>query len=142
MHDIYLTTPQATLLVVEDDPDVFRTYANILLAEGITCDLATDGEIGWERIQTGRYRLIVTDHNMPNLMGWDLIERLNQSNYRVPIFLVAGALAEENPGAAGICLLEFIRKPIPGDSLLSKVRAALSLELPDWFTYPVELEGC
>jgi CheY-like chemotaxis protein len=127
----------AYLLVVEDDASVRDHYADILTTAGYLFDLAGNGEAGWENIQSRDYSLIITDHDMPQLTGLGLIERLGDQDYRVPVLLISGSLSSEDTRLVGLCLLGMISKPIFVASFLARIKEAISLDLPVWFTHPV-----
>jgi DNA-binding response OmpR family regulator len=135
---VALVIPAAPcLLVVEDNPAVRACYAEILKSGGYHFDLAENGEAGWESIQERVYSLIVTDHDMPRLTGLGLIKRLDEQEYRVPVILISGSLLPGDSRLVGLCLLDMISKPVSGSTVLAKIKAALSLNLPHWFTHPL-----
>jgi DNA-binding response OmpR family regulator len=136
MHPVGALVP-AHLLVVEDNSTVRDYYAHILTAAGYYFDLAENGEVGWESVQARDYSLIITDHDMPRLTGLGLINRLSEGDYRVPVILISGSLSREDTRLVGLSLLAMVCKPISVASLLAKIKEAISLELPLWFTHPV-----
>jgi HD-like signal output (HDOD) protein/ActR/RegA family two-component response regulator len=60
-------------LLVDDDPLVCRVLKFALQQEGFKCDVAADGDIAIERLQSETYELLVTDLKMPNKNGHSLV---------------------------------------------------------------------
>src|ERR1044071_2825433 len=84
------------ILVVEDEMDIRRIYAELLIRSGYGVDTAEDGEAGWKMLHAvrhdpGSYDLLITDNNMPRLSGLDLIKKLRSARMTLPIILASGA---------------------------------------------------
>ncbi len=92
---------RARVLVVDDDSTSRHVLSLILTALGYHVDTAEDGEAGWTAFQARHYDLLVTDHNMPELTGLDLVLRLRETGERVPVIVVSGSpvigQAEDHP---------------------------------------------
>ena len=73
------------ILVVEDDDDIRRFNAEALTRSGYHVEAAVDGAAGWEALNAGRYDLLITDNNMPNLSGIKLIKKLNDARIAVRV---------------------------------------------------------
>ena len=78
------------ILIVEDNRAMNRVVAVVLEQCGyeVTCEY--DGESGWEATQQTKFDLIITDQQMPRLLGQALCERLrNTEEYKtVPILML------------------------------------------------------
>src|SRR6185437_7705633 len=71
-------TPQAGLLVVEDDADHRETLRDILEEEGYRVTTAVNGRDALTRIAAGPLPdLILLDLMMPEMDGWTLMEKLS-----------------------------------------------------------------
>jgi PAS domain S-box-containing protein len=72
-------TPQrGRALVVDDEPDVAEALAALLVAEGLSVDLATSGRDAQRQIASTRYDLILSDLRMPDLDGTALFAWLQE----------------------------------------------------------------
>ena len=63
------------VLIVEDEPDAAEVYHELLEMEGITADIATDGDKALEALEKTDYDLVLLDIIMPEVDG---VETLNQ----------------------------------------------------------------
>jgi CheY-like chemotaxis protein len=85
------------ILVVDDDSDVRELCMDVLTGSGCQVDTAEDGEAGWKLLEafgcnSDSYDLLITDNNMPNLSGLELILRLRAARFTLPIVLISGEL--------------------------------------------------
>lgn len=79
-----------TALVAEDNAALRRVITFTLRKAGFEVTDARDGQVAWEAAEHKAFDLIVTDQQMPNLTGLQLIERLRetQQNAETPIVLL------------------------------------------------------
>ena len=65
------------ILVVDDFATMIRIVTNLLKELGFTnIDDANDGSKAWPMIQTGKYDFIVSDWNMPEMTGIELLKKV------------------------------------------------------------------
>jgi two-component system, LytTR family, response regulator len=83
------------------------------------CDSALDGI---EKIKTLKPELVFLDIEMPQLNGFDLLEKLGKYEFEV-IFITA--YNQFGIKALKICALDYLLKPIDGDELKIAVEKAL-----------------
>lgn len=98
---------QRRLLVLEDDRSIRETSVAMLQRAGFIVDSAEDGEAGWEAICQRPYDLIVTDHDMPRLTGFDLLCRMRAAGINWPVVLVTGSMNLDSR------ILEFFAAVLP-----------------------------
>ena len=83
------------ILVVDDDRDIRRLSANVLERAGYEVGAAEDGAIAWEALSADSYDLMITDNNMPNLTGMELLQKLYAAHMALPFILASGKVPEE-----------------------------------------------
>jgi chemosensory pili system protein ChpA (sensor histidine kinase/response regulator) len=118
--------PQAADLLVVDDSAVARfKLGRLLEAAGYQVRSATDGAEALAMLQAGRYALMLTDLEMPNMDGATLIDHCRRMPHtaRMPILAVTGhenlrAKFNQCRSISGVH-----RKPWVDDILLSHVAA-------------------
>jgi CheY-like chemotaxis protein len=69
-------SPAARVLVADDSPAVREAMAHILERAGYQVDAAATGLSAWRMLGRARYDALVTDLQMPEMGGVELIERL------------------------------------------------------------------
>lgn len=118
----------ATILVVDDEPQVLRITARILRARGYTV-VEANGALEALRVaqeHPGELHLILTDLNMPEMNGRDLVAKLLPLHPRASGLFMSG-FAADVLSTAGLSedAAKFIEKPFSTPTLLAKVRQAL-----------------
>ncbi len=68
------------ILIVDDEPDVAGVLVDLLRADGGEIEAVPDGAAALEKIQAGKYDLVLCDVRMPKLDGPGLYRALDQSN--------------------------------------------------------------
>lgn len=111
----------ATILVVEDEPDMLFLLGMVLRRAGYEVVEAPHGAAALERLEESQPDLVVTDLMMPVMDGGELIARLraDPKTEAIPILLVS-ANPNHTAGADAI-----LRKPFDPDELLERIRTVL-----------------
>ncbi|MBI5491682.1 MAG: chemotaxis response regulator CheY [Deltaproteobacteria bacterium] len=87
------------ILVVDDFSTMRRIIRNILKEIGYTnVDEADDGSTALEKLKGGGFQFVVTDWNMPNMPGIDLLKAIRQDEAlkQIPVLMVTAEAAKEN----------------------------------------------
>ena len=66
------------ILFIDDDTDALETYVKAVSLANHKADVASSVQDGWEMIQETEYDLIFVDLNIPEVSGFELIEKLSQ----------------------------------------------------------------
>src|SRR5262245_5124400 len=123
----------ATVLVVDDSAVDRRFVGGILSRDGkFRVEFAEDGSQALSRMRETPPDLIVTDLQMPNRNGLELVAAVRMHHPGVPIILMTGHGSEDlavealHRGAAN-----YVPKPQLGERLLESVEEAVSLSRAD-----------
>ena len=92
------TNPPFRILVVDDEPDLLRLYAEGLVNLGYEVDAAENGAKAWDVLQQNKYDLLITDNRMPKLTGVDLLKKLHDHQKSLPAIMVTGTMPSEGLG--------------------------------------------
>jgi len=120
------TGDQASILIVDDDEDTRKLLALILENRGYRVTISEDGIDALLYLGKKDFDLILSDVNMPNLDGFKLIEMMNQKGIEAPvIFLSSRDRADDEKRGLELGAMDYIKKPIPKEILLLRVKSAL-----------------
>ncbi|MBE7379944.1 MAG: response regulator [Leptolyngbya sp. SIO1E4] len=114
------------ILLVEDDDSVSKILEKSLVSEHYAVDVASDGQAGWQLVNSFDYDLIVLDVMLPKLDGIQFCQRLRDCSYHMPVLLVT-ALDSSTQKIAGLDAGadDYITKPFELEELLARVRVLL-----------------
>ena len=114
------------ILVVDDDLAILRLGSAVLIQSGYQVDVAEDGAAGWQALSTDRYDLLITDQNMPNVTGLELIEKLHGAHMSVPVIMATGTVpADEFERSPWLRPAAMLVKPYSVERLLAAVKEIL-----------------
>lgn len=103
----------ARVLLVEDHPVNRELLREQLESLGYRVDATESGRAALQYWQTGIYRAVLTDLNMPEMSGYDLVKILRERDQEQPIFAVtASALASEKARCKELGVTELLLKPL------------------------------
>lgn len=91
------------ILVVDDFPTMRRIVRNLLKELGFTnVEEAEDGQQALEFLNQGSFELVISDWNMPNLDGLEMLRRVraNPATVTLPVLMVTAEAKKENIIAA------------------------------------------
>jgi DNA-binding NtrC family response regulator len=122
----------ASLLIVDDDPDLRDLLSDLLMVDGHDIRTAPDGIEALRALDVRFPQLVISDLEMPALDGQAMIHRMfveNLGRENVPVILMsASPRLHEAAEAAGTPYA--IAKPFSIDSLQALVERALTEAIP------------
>jgi len=112
-----------TVLVIEDDPDIQELLRALLRRAGYTVVDAPTGREGLRAFHQGRPELVILDVGLPDLAGWEVLERIRDMS-DVPV-LVLTARASDRDKVRGLHggADDYLTKPFSRDELLARLVA-------------------
>jgi two-component system, OmpR family, alkaline phosphatase synthesis response regulator PhoP len=115
----------ATILVVDDEPQIVRLVRDHLEAAGLSVLEAADGNAALRVAASGHPDLIVLDLGLPGLDGLDVTRKLRKDN-AVPIIMLT-ARSDESDKLVGLELGadDYLTKPFSPKELVARIRAVL-----------------
>lgn len=113
------------VLVVDDMSTMRKIVGKILKDMGYTNIVeAADGVQAWEAVQKEPIGLIISDWNMPNCTGLDLLKKVRgDSRFKKTPFLLVTAEAEQHQVAEAVKsgVDQYVVKPFSKDALEAKL---------------------
>lgn len=120
-----MSDPKMKFLVVDDFSTMRRIVRNLLKELGYTnVDEAEDGVVAMQKLTAGGFDFVVTDWNMPNMTGIELLRAIrgNGQLAHLPVLMITAEAKKENiieaaqAGASG-----YIVKPFTAATLSEKL---------------------
>jgi len=120
-----MSDPGATVLVVEDDPQIRRFLRATLPAHGYHLLEAETGGDGLTQAATRAPEVVLLDLGLPDIDGLDFIRRLREWSPMPIIVLSARGLERDKVAALDAGADDYLTKPFGVDELLARLRVAL-----------------
>ncbi|HUN64962.1 MAG TPA: sigma-54 dependent transcriptional regulator [Bacteroidota bacterium] len=114
------------ILVVDDEEIIRESISFILKKEGYAVTEAANGKAAYEKFLAESFDLIVTDLEMPEMKGIELLDKITRVNAQSLVIIITAygsldtAIAALRKGAS-----DYILKPLEFDELLVKIRRLL-----------------
>lgn len=112
------------LLVVDDDPSILSTIAEILLSEDYLVETARNGLEALRVMERSRPWLVLLDMRMPVLDGWGFVQALAERRISVPVVVMTAA-QDARAWAAEVGAAGYLAKPFDLNDLLNAVERLL-----------------
>ncbi len=115
-----------SILIVDDEEIIRESLSFILSKEGYAVREAENGKAALELVRNESFQLILTDLEMPEMKGIELLENVSRVSPETLVVIVTAygsidtAIAALRKGA-----VDYILKPVEFDELLVKVRRLL-----------------
>lgn len=113
------------ILVVDDFPTMRRIVRSLLKELGFNnVEEAEDGQEGLQKLASGEFEFVVSDWNMPNLNGLDMLKQIRADGAlkSLPVLMVTAEAKKENIVAAAQAGANgYIVKPFTAATLEEKL---------------------
>jgi DNA-binding response OmpR family regulator len=116
----------ATILVVEDSPEIVSLLRRVLGEHGFRVRVACDGEAGLASVLENEPDLLILDVGLPRRDGFQVLQELRRNGVLAPTLMltargeIADRVAGMDSGAD-----DYLTKPFDTDELTARVRALL-----------------
>ncbi len=117
------------ILVVDDEDIIRESISYILGKEGYAVETAENGAIAYEKVQKDHYDLVISDIEMPEMKGIDLLEKIVRLNLHTSVIMITAygsletAIRALRAGAG-----DYLLKPLDFDELSVKVSRIFQLK--------------
>lgn len=114
------------ILIVEDDVAIISILEDAIKQEGYLVQSTTSAREAMERVKSFLPNLVLTDNDMPEMTGIEMLRELRRSKNYVTVIFISGRIDSQfvvdalKSGAD-----DYIRKPFRMNELLARIEAAL-----------------
>jgi len=115
------------ILIVDDDDDFRGLLKDVFTQAGHTVTAVNSAHNALGELSQHEFDAVVTDHNMPEMSGEELIKRIRSSEPNIPIILVSGYLNQDLIQNLKNVNTEIFHKPLNVISLLRKTDERLNM---------------
>ncbi|WP_068399559.1 response regulator transcription factor [Kribbia dieselivorans] len=120
------TTPEAKLLIVEDEPSIRDLLATSLRFAGFEVSTAEDGEKALDVARHEPVDLVVLDIMLPDTDGFSVTSTLRNEGVTAPIvFLTARDSLDDKVKGLTVGGDDYITKPFSLEEVVARIRAVL-----------------
>ena len=117
-----------TVLLVDDDRSILRTFARILQRAGFQTETAENGEEALKKIQTNSYDIALIDIVLGDSNGLDLLPKIKETSPNTIKIMITGADTNERRGEACKNGADaYLTKPVTPEELLNVFQENLNL---------------
>lgn len=114
------------VLIVEDEYNLADVIKERLEKEKLTVDIVEDGEEGYYYASTNTYDLIILDVMLPNMSGFQILNKLRADNISSKIImLTARSTIEDKLNGLENGTDDYLTKPFHMDELVARVNIQL-----------------
>ncbi len=114
------------ILLADDEPTFLNSTADLLRAEGYTCETVPDGETALARVNSQQFDLLITDLEMPGNSDLELVKQVAVQNGGLPVIILTGYPSVRSAVACiELPVAAYLTKPVSFPALLERVAASV-----------------
>ena len=120
----------ATVLVVDDEPQIRRVLRTTLTSQGYSAVEARSGEEALEQIRKENVDLILLDMNLPGMSGLEACREIRATSDLPIIMLTVRNTERDKVQALDAGADDYVVKPFGSEELMARIRATLRRAVP------------
>jgi CheY-like chemotaxis protein len=123
------TTKRTRVVVVDDSPVVTEMVSELLTTAGLSVEVARDGVAALAAIEREAPDLVISDLEMPNMNGLELLGRIRERSQALPVIMLTtrGSVEDRRRAAAAGANAYVLKSGFRSDVLLEVVGRFLRL---------------
>lgn len=115
-----MTQKGKTVLVIDDDKSILRTFTRILQRAGYQTETAENGKEALEKIQSRSYDIALVDIVLGDTNGIDLLPKIAENSPKTVKIMITGAdSSEKKEEACRNGADAYLTKPVNPETLLN-----------------------
>ncbi|RPJ72463.1 MAG: sigma-54-dependent Fis family transcriptional regulator, partial [Desulfobacteraceae bacterium] len=130
----------STILIVDDDDQLRRSFRKLLTEEGYTVESAASGEAAVQKVQKQAPDLVILDMRLPGQSGIESFRVIHGFEPKLPIIIMTAYGTTENAiEATKLGAFDYVLKPFEVPAMLTVI--AQALEAGRFMRSPVDMGG-
>jgi CheY-like chemotaxis protein len=85
----------ARILVADDEPTILELIRTVLSLWSYEVEVCPDGDTALSRALEGGFALLLIDHLMPRMTGFEALQKIRAAKQMLPVILMSGHLPDE-----------------------------------------------
>lgn len=119
-------TNAGRILLADDEATFLNATADLLRAEGFTCETVSDGDAARAAVLDRPFDLLITDLEMPGNADLELVRAIAAESGGLPVIILTGYPSVRSAVACiELPVAAYLTKPVPFPDLLERSRRAV-----------------
>ncbi len=115
------------ILCVDSEPRVQKFYKRTLTSGQQMVSCVSDALAALEKVEFEKPHLIITEMNLSEMSGLELIQTLKETSQNIPVIVVSSTISKENlEKAKELGVYQYLTKPFRLEELSTAVKKALA----------------
>jgi len=119
-----------SVLIIDDDIKLSAMLREYLRRREIQLEMRHNGELGLEAVDAGNFDLVLLDVMLPDIDGFEVLQRLRVYSELSVILLTARGHAADRIRGLELGADDYLPKPFDPDELVARIRAILRRSVP------------
>jgi two-component system response regulator HydG len=121
-----MNAEKKSVLIVEDDKAIIKSFKDILQSEGYSVDSAETGREAIQKSKAQFYNLVLLDIKLPDMEGTKLLTTMHETSPKMVKIMITGYPSLENAvEALNMGADAYIMKPVNPEKLLALIEEKL-----------------
>jgi len=121
-----MKTRSPKILFADGEPAIRHITSIFLSRTGYNVTTVADGQAAWEALEMETFDLLITDNQMPQLTGQELVLKVRQHGLELPIIIAASQLeCFLDPDNERLRVAQLLQKPFGLLELMDAVERVL-----------------
>ena len=115
------------ILWIDDEIELLKPHLMFLENKGYSLDTSNNGVEGIEMFKNNSYSAVLLDENMNGLSGLEVLNKINELDYNIPVIMITKS-EEENimEDAIGNKISDYLIKPVNPNQILLSLKKSIS----------------
>jgi len=115
-----------SVLAIDDEPITLETISGFLEVEGQRVCQASSGAEGLRKFKSSSFDLVLTDLQMPDVNGFEVLKEIKRLNQEVPVIIISGVeKIDSSIEAFRLGAWDYFKKPINFPLLINSIAKAI-----------------